>query len=76
MVAVDGDGSVRVLFTSGPAAAANNKDAKEGEGEEASDDKFSREIRYSRYELRDLIPAWALTVHKVRRCRLALSNPS
>jgi len=64
VAAVDGDGGVRVLFTSGPATAA--KDAKEGEGEEAADEKLSREIRYSRYDLRDLIPAWALTVHKAQ----------
>ena len=49
--AVNGDGSVRVVFGGAAAAAALVP---------------AREVTYSRSELRDLLPAWALTVHKAQ----------
>lgn len=83
VVAVDGDGGVRVVFGG---AAANSKQASDApEDEHGSNDDASsspnedtvdralaslkhggREVSYSRTDLRDLIPAWALTVHKAQ----------
>ena len=83
VVAVDGDGGVRVVFGG---AAANSKQASDApEDEHGSNDDASsspnedtvdralaslkhggREVSYTRTDLRDLIPAWALTVHKAQ----------
>ena len=97
VVAVDGDGSVRVVFggagTSGAGASAgasestreNDDDINDAGAADAADyDRDerrltdtvamasrslrhgAREVSYSKSELRDLIPAWALTVHKAQ----------
>jgi exodeoxyribonuclease V alpha subunit len=97
VVAVDGDGSVRVVFggagTSGAGASAgasestreNDDDIHDAGAADAADDDRderrltdtvamasrslrhgAREVSYSKSELRDLIPAWALTVHKAQ----------
>jgi len=89
VVAVDGDGGVRVVFGG---AAANSKQASESteDAEDVSNDGSNdgsdassspedtvdralaslkhggREVSYTRTDLRDLIPAWALTVHKAQ----------
>ena len=86
VVAVDGDGGVRVVF--GGAAAHKSQgqggDEEEDEpslegGDDSSDTPLDtieralaslkhggREVSYTRTDLRDLIPAWALTVHKAQ----------
>ena len=89
VVAVDGDGGVRVVFGG---AAANSKqasdtaeDAEDGSNDGSNDGSDAssspedtvdralaslkhggREVSYTRTDLRDLIPAWALTVHKAQ----------
>ena len=74
VVAVDGDGSVRVVFggsykpsdgeDEGATAAAG--DIPRGDTIARAVASGGREVSYSRAELRDLIPAWALTVHKAQ----------
>ena len=100
VVAVDGDGSVRVVFGAAATGAADDDETsdaaststtsekkraasgKSGETAEAGptptsldpiaralkslDGGGGREVSYSRAECRDLLPAWALTVHKAQ----------
>jgi exodeoxyribonuclease V alpha subunit len=100
VVAVDGDGSVRVVFgggagTSGAGSSAGANESTRGEYDDDTHDAGAdsaaagaadssrrltdtvamasrslrhgaREVSYSKSELRDLIPAWALTVHKAQ----------
>lgn len=72
VVAVDGDGSVRVVFGAGAGIDGRGDEADEdGAGDTiaralASLKTSGREVSYSRTELRDLIPAWAITVHKAQ----------
>ena len=100
VVAVDGDGSVRVVFgggagTSGAGSSAGANESTRGENDDDVNDAGAdsadagaadssrrltdtvamasrslrhgaREVSYSKSELRDLIPAWALTVHKAQ----------
>lgn len=71
IVAVENDGGVRVVFGVGGLGLA---DAKRGGGGDTiaraleSLSSGGREIEYSRSELNNLIPAWALTVHKAQGC--------
>jgi exodeoxyribonuclease V alpha subunit len=103
VVAVDGDGSVRVVFGAAATGAADDDETendaaevssttsekkpllasgKSGETAEFGPTRSSldpiaralksldggggREVSYSRAECRDLLPAWALTVHKAQ----------
>ena len=75
VVAVDGDGSVRVVFggsykpgdgDGAEAAAGTAGDIPRGDTIARAVASGGREVAYSRAELRDLIPAWALTVHKAQ----------
>ena len=91
VVAVDGDGSVRVVFgAASNEASAEAEDASFAAASDAASDAASaaaaadadvspvaravaslesgvgREVSYSRAECRDLLPAWALTVHKAQ----------
>ena len=84
IVAVGGNGSVRVVFGN----QSSSVDEKDGDGEKLGKSSSSktektntidpiqraldslahgaREVQYKKSELRDLIPAWALTVHKAQ----------
>ena len=74
VVAVDGDGSVRVVFGGSykpsdgedEGATAAGGDIPRGDTIARAVASGGREVSYSRAELRDLIPAWALTVHKAQ----------
>jgi len=105
VVAVDGDGSVRVVFGAAATGAADDfsdddddvssqsSSKKTSEKKRAADERSAqtargtpppvssdpiaralasldggggREVSYSRAECRDLLPAWALTVHKAQ----------
>ena len=106
VVAVDGDGSVRVVFGAAATGAADDDETsdaaststtsekkraasgKSGETAEAGptptsldpiaralkslDGGGGREVSYSRAECRDLLPAWALTVHKAQGSEYAV----
>ena len=79
IVAVDGNGTVRVVF-GGSVSEAKKKNTKtktktKTKEEEESDpiqraldslEHGARTVTYTKTELRDLIPAWALTVHKAQ----------
>ena len=82
VVAVDGDRGVRVVFGGAAANSKQASDALEDDdgshdassspNEDTVDRALAslkhggREVSYSRTDLRDLIPAWALTVHKAQ----------
>ena len=83
VTAVDGDGSVRVVFgaaaseaggaagdSAGGAASAGDEDAASvspvARAVASLESGVGREVSYSRAESRDLLPAWALTVHKAQ----------